>query len=230
MLNAAFFYFLQSIGFLLREVWLNNMPLHSEIITLTTDAARWNFGGPSRAPQHPWQRGGAGSERRRRVNPPCTTVLVCSHHGENHLFHLEGGLVPHALPLHPGFVPSCRVSMSSEGMNPVLKILWFYLDKKKNLACLHWHIKIALVWVNLQSFLLVKISSLSFFLTYHINLFIECPSFLLLYQDICRRLPLVLFVSPEIICRAFETSSCCIVVMQCAAVAWTYHILMWMSC
>lgn len=115
--------------------------------------------------------------------------------------------------------------------SPALKILWFYLDKKKNLACLHWHTKIALVWVNLQSFSWWKyLASLFFFLTYHINLFIECPSFLLLYQDICRRLLLVLFLSPEIICRAFETSSCCIVVMQCAAVAWTYRILMRMSC
>lgn len=113
--------------------------------------------------------------------------------------------------------------------SPVLKILWFYLDKKKNLACLHWHTKIVLVWVNLQSFSLWKyLASGFFFLTYHTNLFIECPSFLPLYQG--RRLPLILFMSPEIICRAFETSSCCIVVMQCAAVAGTYHILMWMSC
>ncbi|XP_064022845.1 uncharacterized protein LOC135187763 [Pogoniulus pusillus] len=52
-----------------------------------------------------------GSECRRRA------VLVCSHHGENHLFHLERGLDPHALPPHLGSVPSCRVSMSSEGMN-----------------------------------------------------------------------------------------------------------------
>lgn len=66
-----------------------------------------------------------------------------------------------------------------------------------------------------SKFLLVNISSLtSFFLTYMISLFIECPSFLLLYQDICRRLLLVLFRSPEIICRAFETSSCCIVVLN----------------
>lgn len=105
------------IGFFLREVRLNNISLHSEIIALTTKAACWNFGGPSRAPQHPRQRGGAGSERRRRANPPCAAVLVCSHHRENHLFHLERGLVPRALPPHPGSVPSCRVLMSSEGMN-----------------------------------------------------------------------------------------------------------------
>lgn len=48
--------------------------------------------------------------------------------------------------------------------SPALKILWFYLDKKKNLACLHWHIKIVLVWVNLQSFSWWKyLASLFFF-------------------------------------------------------------------
>lgn len=96
---------------------LNNIPLRSEVIALTTEVARGNFGGPSRAPRHLGRRGGAGSERRRRANPPRAAVLVCSHHGENHLFHLERGLVPHALPPHPGSLPSCRGSMSTEGMN-----------------------------------------------------------------------------------------------------------------
>lgn len=153
MPNVACFYFLQSAGFLFREAWLNNISLCSGIMALMTEGPCWNFGGPSRAPRHPRQRGGAGSERRRRANPPCTAVLVCSHRRENHLFPLERGLVPHALPPASRLRPQLPCFDEQWGNeSPALKILWFYLDKKKTLACLHWHTKIVLVWVNLQSF------------------------------------------------------------------------------
>lgn len=156
MLSAAFFYFLWSIGFLLWEmVWLNINSLRSEVTALATKAVCWNLGGPRRAPRHPWQHG---------ADSLCTAVLVCSRHRENHLFHLERGWVPHALPPASQLQPQLPCFDEQWGdESPVLKILWFYLDKK-NLPCLHCHTKIVLVWVNLQSSSRWKYLALLFFL------------------------------------------------------------------
>lgn len=157
MPSAAFCYFLWSIGFLLQEVvWLNVISLRSEVTALATKAVCRNLGGPWRAPRHPWQHG---------ANSPRTAVLVCSRHRENHLFHLERGWVPHALPLISRLQPQLLCFDEHWGdESPALKILRFYLDKKKNLPCLHCHTKIVLVWVNLQSSSWWKYLALFFFL------------------------------------------------------------------
>lgn len=139
MLNAAFSDFLNILGFLGGEEWLGN-PSGRDIAAGTCEGLG-----------HPGMLLAARGCRQRR---------------ENHLFALQRGLLPPgALPPQPGSGPSCRVSMSTEGMNLLrLKILCFYLDEKKNLACLHWHTKIGSVWVNLQNFSWwIYLASLLFF-------------------------------------------------------------------
>lgn len=182
-----------------------------------TSRWRWNFRGAWLGPGHPGM---------------LLTALCCSHRGENHLFPLEKGLLPPgALPPHPGSGPSCRVSMSTEGMNLLrLKILCFYLDEKKNLACLHWHTKIGSVWVNLQSFswciylaLLFFFLNLSYKFIYRVSFF--PPTLSRHLQKVVARLVQESWNNLQGLWNIIVLHSC----DQRAAVAWTYHILMWMS-
>lgn len=132
MSNTVFPGFLPILGFLHGEEWLEN--LSSKDITGTGTSERLGLAPGTQ--ECSWQPSAAASPGKTICSP---WKGVC--------------FPPGALPPHPSSGPSCRVSTSTEGMNLLrLKILCFYLDEKKNLACLHWHTKIGSVWVNLQSF------------------------------------------------------------------------------
>lgn len=95
----CFLLFPYNIGFALQEVWSNSVSLRSEIIALTTEAMRWNFGGSLRA--------GSSSHHGLCLWPPWRKPSVPLRKG-------FGSMRP---PPASRLPPSCRVPTSSEGMN-----------------------------------------------------------------------------------------------------------------